>query len=160
MRRDVVGDEVTYVVNRNINFSNVCYVGCRFCAFAQRERDADAYRLSLDEVAARAVEAARAGATEVCMQGGIDPQLPVTFYAELVRAVRAAVPGMHVHAFSPMEIVSGRGEGGRVDQGVADGAEGAPGSARSPAPRRRSSTTRCAGCSPRANCLPRSGSRS
>ena len=112
VRRDVVGDDVTYVVNRNINFSNVCYVGCRFCAFAQRERDADAYRLSLDEVAARAVEAARSGATEVCMQGGIDPQLPVTFYAELVRAVRAAVPGMHVHAFSPMEIVSAAAKAG------------------------------------------------
>jgi FO synthase len=112
LRRDVVGDEVTYVVNRNINFSNVCYVGCRFCAFAQRERDADAFRLSLDEVAARAVEAARAGATEVCMQGGIDPQLPVTFYADLVRAVRAAVPGMHVHAFSPMEIVSAAAKAG------------------------------------------------
>ena len=112
VRRDVVGDEITYVVNRNINFSNVCYVGCRFCAFAQRERDTDAYRLSLDEVAARAVEAAREGATEVCMQGGIDPQLPVTFYAELVRAVRAAVPGMHVHAFSPMEIVSAAAKAG------------------------------------------------
>src|SRR3954471_8207549 len=112
LRADVVGDDVTYVVNRNINFSNVCYVGCRFCAFAQRERDADAYRLSLDEVAARGVEAARAGATEVCMQGGIDPQLPVTFYAELVRAVRAAVPGMHVHAFSPMEIVSAAAKAG------------------------------------------------
>ena len=112
LRRDVVGDEVTYVVNRNINFSNVCYVGCRFCAFAQRERDADAFRLSLDEVAARAVEAAQAGATEVCMQGGIDPQLPVTFYADLVRAVRAAVPGMHVHAFSPMEIVSAAAKAG------------------------------------------------
>jgi len=112
LRRRVVGDEVTYVVNRNINFSNVCYVGCRFCAFAQRERDADAFRLSLDEVAARAVEAAEAGATEVCMQGGIDPQLPVTFYADLVRAVRAAVPGMHVHAFSPMEIVSAAAKAG------------------------------------------------
>jgi FO synthase len=112
VRADVVGDEVTYVVNRNINFSNVCYVGCRFCAFAQRERDADAFRLSLDEVAARAVEAAEAGATEVCMQGGIDPQLPVTFYADLVRAVRAAVPGMHVHAFSPMEIVSAAAKAG------------------------------------------------
>ena len=112
LRRDVVGDEVTYVVNRNINFSNVCYVGCRFCAFAQRERDADAFRLSLDEVAARAVEAAEAGATEVCMQGGIDPQLPVTFYADLVRAVRVAVPGMHVHAFSPMEIVSAAAKAG------------------------------------------------
>jgi FO synthase len=112
LRRDVVGDEVTYVVNRNINFSNVCYVGCRFCAFAQRERDADAFRLSLDEIAARAVEAARDGATEVCMQGGIDPQLPVTFYADLVRAVKAAVPDMHVHAFSPMEIVSAAAKAG------------------------------------------------
>ncbi|MHA6785242.1 bifunctional FO biosynthesis protein CofGH [Pseudonocardia saturnea] len=112
LRRDVVGDEVTYVINRNINFSNVCYVGCRFCAFAQRERDADAFRLSLDEVASRAVEAARDGATEVCVQGGIDPQLPVTFYADLVRAVKAAVPGMHVHAFSPMEIVSAAAKAG------------------------------------------------
>ncbi|WP_147257471.1 bifunctional FO biosynthesis protein CofGH [Pseudonocardia hierapolitana] len=112
VRADVVGDEVTYVVNRNINFSNVCYVGCRFCAFAQRERDTDAFRLSLDEVASRAVEAAEAGATEVCMQGGIDPQLPVTFYADLVRAVKAAVPGMHVHAFSPMEIVSASAKAG------------------------------------------------
>jgi FO synthase len=112
VRADVVGDEVTYVVNRNINFSNVCYVGCRFCAFAQRERDADAFRLSLDEVAARAVEAAEDGATEVCMQGGIDPQLPVSFYADLVRAVKAAVPGMHVHAFSPMEIVSASAKAG------------------------------------------------
>jgi len=112
VRADVVGGDVTYVVNRNINFSNVCYVGCRFCAFAQRERDADAFRLSLDEVAARAVEAAEAGATEVCMQGGIDPQLPVTFYADLLRAVQAAVPGMHVHAFSPMEIVSAAAKAG------------------------------------------------
>jgi FO synthase len=112
VRADVVGGEVTYVVNRNINFSNVCYVGCRFCAFAQRERDADAFRLSLDEVAARAVEAAEDGATEVCVQGGIDPQLPVTFYADLVRAVKAAVPGMHVHAFSPMEIVSAAAKAG------------------------------------------------
>ncbi|GAA4710340.1 bifunctional FO biosynthesis protein CofGH [Pseudonocardia yuanmonensis] len=112
VRRQVNGDEVTYVVNRNINFSNVCYVGCRFCAFAQRERDADAYRLSLPEIASRAVEAARDGATEVCVQGGIDPQLPVTFYADLVRAVREAVPGMHVHAFSPMEIVSAASKAG------------------------------------------------
>lgn len=112
VRAAVVGDEITYVVNRNINFSNVCYVGCRFCAFAQRERDADAFRLSLDEVAARAVEAAADGATEVCMQGGIDPQLPITFYADLVRAVKAAVPDMHVHAFSPMEIVSAAAKAG------------------------------------------------
>jgi FO synthase len=112
VRRDTVGDDVTYVVNRNINFSNVCYVGCRFCAFAQRERDADAYRLSVDQVADRAEEAWAAGATEVCMQGGIDPKLPVTAYAEMVRAIKQRVPGMHVHAFSPMEIVTGAAKGG------------------------------------------------
>ncbi|MGE5720090.1 MAG: bifunctional FO biosynthesis protein CofGH, partial [Nocardioidaceae bacterium] len=107
LRRDVVGDEVTYVVNRNINFTNVCYTGCRFCAFAQRRTDADAYSLSLDEVGDRAEEAWRDGATEVCMQGGIDPELPGTAYFDLAAAVKARVPDMHVHAFSPMEIVNG-----------------------------------------------------
>ena len=112
VRRDAVGDEVTYVVNRNINFTNVCYVGCRFCAFAQRERDADAFRLSVQQVAERAEEAWRAGATEVCMQGGIDPKLPVTAYADLVRAVKERVPRMHVHAFSPMEIATAAAKAG------------------------------------------------
>jgi FO synthase len=107
LRRDTVGDEVTYVVNRNINFTNVCYVGCRFCAFAQRRTDADAYSLSLDEVADRAQEAWELGATEVCMQGGIDPELPATAYFDLVTAVKQRVPEMHVHAFSPMEVVNG-----------------------------------------------------
>ena len=112
LRREVNGDDITYVVNRNINFSNVCYVGCRFCAFAQRERDADAYRLSVEQVADRAEEAWRDGASEVCMQGGIDPKMPVTAYADLVRAVKARVPGMHVHAYSPMEIVTGAAKAG------------------------------------------------
>jgi FO synthase len=112
LRREAVGDDVTYVVNRNINFTNVCYVGCRFCAFAQRERDADAYRLSMDQVADRAEEAWRDGASEVCMQGGIDPALPSTAYADLVRAVKKRVPGLHVHAFSPMEIVTGAAKAG------------------------------------------------
>jgi FO synthase len=107
LRRDTVGDEVTYVVNRNINFTNVCYVGCRFCAFAQRKTDADAYSLSYAEVADRAQEAWDLGATEVCMQGGIDPELPATAYFDLVQAVKQRVPEMHVHAFSPMEIVNG-----------------------------------------------------
>ncbi len=107
LRRDAVGDDVTFVVNRNINFTNICYTGCRFCAFAQRKGDADAYSLSTGEVADRAWEAHVAGATEVCMQGGIDPELPVTGYADLVRAVKARVPSMHVHAFSPMEIANG-----------------------------------------------------
>jgi FO synthase len=112
LRKEANGDDITYVVNRNINFSNVCYVGCRFCAFAQRESDADAYRLSVDQVADRAEEAWRDGASEVCMQGGIDPKMPVTAYADLVRAVKARVPGMHVHAFSPMEIVTGASKAG------------------------------------------------
>ncbi|MFW0792037.1 bifunctional FO biosynthesis protein CofGH [Gordonia sp. CPCC 205333] len=112
LRRDVVGDDVTYVVNRNINFTNICYTGCRFCAFAQRKGDADAFTLSTSEVADRAWEAHVAGATEVCMQGGIDPELPVSGYADLVRAVKARVPSMHVHAFSPMEIVNGASRGG------------------------------------------------
>ncbi|PRX25672.1 bifunctional FO biosynthesis protein CofGH [Actinoplanes italicus] len=112
LRKSVNGDDITYVVNRNINFSNVCYVGCRFCAFAQREKDADAYRLSVEQVADRAEEAWRDGASEVCMQGGIDPKMPVTAYADLVRAVKRRVPGMHVHAYSPMEIVTASAKAG------------------------------------------------
>ncbi|WP_268896095.1 bifunctional FO biosynthesis protein CofGH [Gordonia zhaorongruii] len=112
IRADVIGDDVTYVVNRNINFTNICYTGCRFCAFAQRKGDADAFTLSTADVGDRAWEAHVAGATEVCMQGGIDPELPVSGYADLVRAVKARVPSMHVHAFSPMEIVNGASRGG------------------------------------------------
>jgi FO synthase len=82
-------------------------VGCRFCAFAQRERDADAYRLSVEQVADRAEEAWGLGASEVCMQGGIDPELPGTAYFDLAAAVKQRVPQMHVHAFSPMEVVNG-----------------------------------------------------
>ena len=112
LRKDSVGDDVTFVINRNINFTNICYTGCRFCAFAQRKGDADAFSLTTSEVADRAWEAHVAGATEVCMQGGIDPELPVTGYADLVRAVKARVPSMHVHAFSPMEIASGATKSG------------------------------------------------
>jgi FO synthase len=107
LRHEAVGDVVTYVINRNINFTNVCYVGCRFCAFAQREVDPEAYTLTLEEVADRAEEAWTAGASEVCMQGGIHPDLPGTFYLDLLDAVKARVPGIHVHAFSPMEILNG-----------------------------------------------------
>jgi FO synthase len=107
LRREAVGDDVTYVVNRNINFTNVCYVGCRFCAFAQREVDAESYTLTLEEIAERTREAAAFGATEVCMQGGIHPDLPGTFYFDLLDAVKAAAPDIHVHAFSPMEVLNG-----------------------------------------------------
>ena len=107
VRKSVVGDDVTYIVTRNINFTNVCYTGCRFCAFAQRRTDADAYTLSLDQVADRAQQAWEVGAVEVCMQGGIHPDLPGTAYFDIARAVKERVPGMHVHAFSPMEVVNG-----------------------------------------------------
>ncbi|MBV2152365.1 bifunctional FO biosynthesis protein CofGH [Kitasatospora sp. SUK 42] len=107
VRRDAVGEDVTYCVTRNINFTNVCYTGCRFCAFAQRRTDADAYTLSLEQVAERAAQAWEVGATEVCMQGGIHPDLPGTAYFDIARAVKERVPGIHVHAFSPMEVVNG-----------------------------------------------------
>jgi FO synthase len=107
VRRSVVGDDVTYIVTRNINFTNVCYTGCRFCAFAQRRTDADAYTLSLEQVADRAQQAWEVGAVEVCMQGGIHPDLPGTAYFDIAKAVKERVPGMHVHAFSPMEVVNG-----------------------------------------------------
>ncbi|MFF8906606.1 bifunctional FO biosynthesis protein CofGH [Streptomyces olivaceoviridis] len=107
VRRSAVGDDVTYIVTRNINFTNVCYTGCRFCAFAQRRTDADAYTLSLEQVADRARQAWDVGAVEVCMQGGIHPDLPGTAYFDIAKAVKERVPGMHVHAFSPMEVVNG-----------------------------------------------------
>jgi FO synthase len=107
LRRQSVGDDVTYVVTRNINFTNVCYTGCRFCAFAQRRTDADAYTLSMEQIGDRAVEAWEAGATEVCMQGGIHPDLPGTAYFDIAAEVKRRCPDMHVHAFSPMEVMNG-----------------------------------------------------
>ena len=107
LRRDTNGDEVTYVVNRNINFTNVCYTGCRFCAFAQREVDPESYTLTLREVGDRAVEAREYGATEVCIQGGLHPDLPGTFYFDLLDEIRARTPELHIHAFSPMEVLNG-----------------------------------------------------
>ena len=92
LRRETMGDDVTYVVTRNINFTNVCYTGCRFCAFAQRRTDADAYTLSLQQIGDRAAEAWDAGATEVCMQGGIHPDLPGTAYFEIAAEVKRRQP--------------------------------------------------------------------
>jgi FO synthase len=107
LRQEAAGDDITYVVTRNINFTNVCYTGCRFCAFAQRRTDADAYTLSLEQVGDRAAEAWDAGATEVCMQGGIHPDLPGTAYFDIAAEVKRRCPDIHVHAFSPMEVMNG-----------------------------------------------------
>src|SRR5436190_8962618 len=107
LRRELVGNIVTYVVNRNINFTNICFVGCKFCAFSRGPREPDTYFLNLEQVAEKAVQAWELGATEVCIQGGLPRGLPPFYYRDILRAVKAAVPGMHIHAFSPMEIVYG-----------------------------------------------------
>ena len=107
LRRELAGNIVTYVVNRNINFTNVCFVGCKFCAFSRGPRESDTYFLSLEQVAQKAVEAWEIGASEVCIQGGLPHGLPPFHYRDILRAVKQAVPGMHIHAFSPMEIVYG-----------------------------------------------------
>jgi 7,8-didemethyl-8-hydroxy-5-deazariboflavin synthase CofH subunit len=104
LRRETVGDAITYVVNRNINFTNVCFVGCSFCGFGRGPGAADAYSLSFEEVVRRAREAWERGATEVCVQGGLPRDLEGFFYRDLLRAIKHAIPEMHVHAFSPMEI--------------------------------------------------------
>lgn len=111
LRRRAVGDVITYVVNRNINYTNMCMYRCSFCAFskgrgASRLRG-PAYILAIDEVVARAEEAAELGATEVCMQGGIHPEFDGETYLSLCKAVKSAIPRMHVHAFSPLEIHHG-----------------------------------------------------
>jgi 7,8-didemethyl-8-hydroxy-5-deazariboflavin synthase CofH subunit len=107
VRRELIGNLVTYVVNRNINFTNICFVGCKFCAFSRGPRESDTYFLSLEQVAQKAVEAWEMGATEVCIQGGLPRDLPPLYYRDILRAVKQAVPNMHIHAFSPMEIVYG-----------------------------------------------------
>ncbi|MBK7252225.1 MAG: 5-amino-6-(D-ribitylamino)uracil--L-tyrosine 4-hydroxyphenyl transferase CofH [Gammaproteobacteria bacterium] len=111
LREDAVGDEVSYVVNRNINYTNICTYRCGFCAFSKGRSSRDlrgpAYRIDPDEIAQRTLEAHAAGATEVCLQGGIHPSYTGDTYLGIVAAVKAAVPGMHVHAFSPLEITHG-----------------------------------------------------
>jgi len=107
LRRDLVGNIVTYVFNRNINFTNICFVGCKFCAFSRGPREADTYFHSAEDVARKAREAWELGATEVCIQGGLPRDLPPFYYRDILRAVKSTVPQMHIHAFSPMEIVYG-----------------------------------------------------
>ncbi len=107
IRRRRVGDIITYVVNRNINFTNVCIIGCKFCAFSTGPNAADAYDLSFEEIARRAAEAWERGATEVCVQGGLPRELEGSHYRDILRAIKRATPGIHIHAFSPMEVVYG-----------------------------------------------------
>ena len=107
LRAELSGNLVTYVVNRNINFTNICFVGCKFCAFSRGPRESDTYFLDPAQVAQKAVEAWQLGATEVCIRADCRTAcLPFTI-GDILRAVKSAVPAMHIHAFSPMEIVYG-----------------------------------------------------
>ncbi|HEX5609683.1 MAG TPA: 5-amino-6-(D-ribitylamino)uracil--L-tyrosine 4-hydroxyphenyl transferase CofH [Solirubrobacterales bacterium] len=104
LRAELAGDRVTFVVNRNINFTNVCIVGCAFCGFGQGKRSPDAYEVSEDEFAARIGEAVEFGATELCMQGGIHPDLTLEEYGRWLKLAKDVAPQLHLHAYSPMEI--------------------------------------------------------
>ena len=111
LRREVCGDEVTYVVTRNIQYTNVCYFRCGFCAFSKgklaRNLRGAPYLVPREEIVRRTREAWERGATEVCLQGGIHPAFTGDYYADVVRAIKEAVPGIHVHAFSALEIWQG-----------------------------------------------------
>jgi len=107
LRRRQAGEVVTYVVNRNINFTNVCIKHCTFCAFSRDHREEEGYFLPIEEVVRRAREAAELGATEVCIQAGLPPKLDGWFYVELTRAIKRELPRLHLHAFSPEEILYG-----------------------------------------------------
>ena len=104
VRREQVGDRVGYVVNRNVNFTNVCTKACRFCAFSRTRRSEEGYFLPIEEIVRRAMEARAFGATEVCIQAGLAPGVDAGFYVDLVRAIKAAAPELHVHALSPEEV--------------------------------------------------------
>ena len=107
IRHEDVGDDVTYVVNRNINFTNICFVGCRFCAFKRQRWEADAYDVPVEALLVKVQEAVDRGATEICMQGGINPDMKPFTYRDVLRAIKTAFPAIHMHAFSPMEIMYG-----------------------------------------------------
>lgn len=104
LRQRAVGDRATFVITRNINYTNVCYMACQFCNFGKHLDDSAAELLSLDEIADRAEEAWARGATEVCIQGGLHPHIPGHYYRDILRAIKTRLPAMHIHAFSPFEI--------------------------------------------------------
>ena len=107
MRHRQAGDTVTFVVNRNINFTNVCIKHCGFCAFSRDHREEEGYLLPMEEVVRRAREAWDMGATEVCIQAGLPPKLDGRYYIDLTKAIKAALPDIHIHAFSPEEVLYG-----------------------------------------------------
>jgi FO synthase len=134
LRAELAGEVATFVVNRNINFTNVCVVGCAFCGFGQGKRSPDAYLVSEDDFQARVAEAVDFGATEICMQGGIHPDYTLEHYGRWLRLAKEAAPHIHLHAYSPMEIHfmcerSGRGPEAVFDYLLECGLGSTPGTA-------------------------------
>ena len=114
-RFDDVGDEISYVICRNINFTNICYVGCRFCGFARHKHEEDLYDRGFDDILERAHEAWDRGASELCIQGGIHPNKDGLYYKQIIEAIKAELPDIHIHAFSPEEIDYGQQKSGGMD---------------------------------------------
>jgi len=111
-RREDKGDDVSFVINRNINFTNVCYVGCSFCGFSRHADDHDAYDRTMEEILGKCRDAVARGATEVCIQGGIDPKKDHDHYHLILTTIRAAFPELHIHAYSPEELDFGQKKSG------------------------------------------------
>ena len=160
LRAELAGETVTFVVNRNINVSNVCIVGCAFCGFGQGKRSPDAYEHSEEEFAQRIADAVEFGATELCIQSGIHPDWTLESYLHWLRFAKQQAPQLHLHAYSPMEIahmcdISGLPPGRGVRAAARRRAR-----LDARAPRPRSCTTVCASGSPRTSCRSRAGSRS
>ncbi len=155
------GERVSYVVTRNINYTNVCAYRCAFCAFSKGKSHENLrgrpYDLTFEEIERRADEAWRRGAVEVCLQGGIHPRYTGETYLAICRAIKRAAPGLHIHAFSPLEIFQGAATLGTSVPDFSTGC-GRRGWARCPARRRKCSTTRCARSSVPTRSRPRNGS--
>ena len=146
LRRPRVGETVTYVINRNINYTNQCYFRCGFCAFSKGPRSLnlreDPYLIPLEGIVGLAQEAWDRGATEVTLQGGIHPAFTGDFYAGVVEGIKARLPAMHIHGFTPLEIWQGAADPGGAGPAVSRAACTMPASAASPAPPPRCSTMR------------------
>ena len=162
LRRDIAGDEVTYVANRNINYTNVCTFKCRFCGFSKGPLSLNLrgkpYLLTLEDIAGRVVEARERGATEVCLQGGIHPDFDGDYYIDVCHAVHEAAPEIHIHGFTALEVTEGAK---RLEEPLDDYLRrlmDGRAARRCRAPRRRSSTTRSAPCCAPTRSTPRSGS--
>ena len=159
LRAELAGDLATFVVNRNLNFTNVCVVGCAFCGFGQGKRSPDAYHVDEDDFQARIAEAVGFGATELCMQGGIHPDYTLEHYGRWLRLAKEAAPQLHLHAYSPMEVHYMCERSGRSPTTSSRTCASA-GSARLRGPRPRCSTTACGRGSRPTSCRSRAGSRS